>query len=124
MKSQDKQRQKKATGRGVDKSKLARYAEGKRWAHARRRALRRAKDPTITVSEKSLVQEILQEAKTLRIHAGVAELVARRVSAQVANWAKTRRRVTQAELDTRVAKELSVYDPDLAFLYQNRGKII
>ena len=80
--------------------------------------------PKVTPFHFCGLQEILQEAKILRIHTGAAELVARRVGQKVAKWAKTRKTITTTELNTRVARELSTYDPDLAFLYQNRDKII
>lgn len=111
--------------RGVDKKATARYAENKRPTHVRRPRLQAPhKQNLLHFSEKKLTEEILQEAKILRIHSGVAEIVARHVSANVAKWAKTRKQITAVELNTRVARELSVYDPDLAFLYQNRDKII
>ena len=108
----------------VDNPKSVRYAEGRRRLKAKRRFLQTYKERPIRFSEKKLVAEIMQEAKILRIHTDAAELVARRVGQKVAKWAKTRKTITTTELNTRVARELSTYDPDLAFLYQNRDKII
>lgn len=112
------------TGR-VDKKSQTRYAGAKRRITRRRaRSIQKTEPVKVQFSEEELVQDILAEAKILHLHMGAAEMVARKTSAKVTAWASKRKTLTQTELSTRIARELAVYDPNLAFLYQNRDKII
>ena len=49
---------------------------------------------------------------------------AEKVADKIAKWAERREEVTQADIDAQIAKEVSRYSKDLAFVYKNRGKII
>ena len=77
----------------------------------------------VKFSQKRLTKEIMQEAKVLQMHMGAAEIMAGRVSASLTKWADGRE-MTQHELDQQVARELKKYNPDLAYLYQHRGRMI
>ena len=55
---------------------------------------------------------------------GTAEVVAEKVAGQVVRWAGRRSAVTQADLNRQIAKEMQKYSPDLAYVFQNRDKII
>ncbi|MBO7720389.1 hypothetical protein J6S35_02000 [Candidatus Saccharibacteria bacterium] len=75
-------------------------------------------------SKKQVVKDIMLEAKVLGISAGAGEKYAEKVADKIAKWAERREEVTQADIDAQIAKEVSRYSKDLAFVYKNRGKII
>jgi len=84
----------------------------------------RRKSQPVTFSEKELKEELLRQAKALRMPAGTAEVVASKVTEQVGKWIAKRAVVTTDDVDRRVALEIEKYSADLAYVYQNRGKII
>ena len=86
--------------------------------------MRKTQPKVIKFSRKKLAKEIMQEARVLEIHSGAAEILAETVATSVEAWAKKRTMITQADLDRAVARELKKYNADLAYVYQNRGKII
>ncbi|MBR3135158.1 hypothetical protein IKG54_01150 [Candidatus Saccharibacteria bacterium] len=75
-------------------------------------------------SKNKLKEELLRESKVLGIQLGAAELLADRVVTEVEKWAKKRTMITEADLNRVVAREVKKYNVDLAYVYQNRGKII
>lgn len=86
---------------------------------------KREKQPkTIKFSKKTLREELLREAKVLGLHPGAAEVMADKVVAAAEKWAKSRTMITQTDLDKAVARIVKKYNKDLAYVYQNRGKII
>ena len=85
---------------------------------------RHNKNQPVTFSEKELREELLREAKALKIPAGAAEVVASKVTEQVSKWAVKRSVVTMDDIYRRIALEAEKYSTDLAYVYQNRGKII
>lgn len=86
---------------------------------------RKVKTPqSFTFSEEKLVADILQEAKLLHLPQSTAELIANKIVACVAKWASKRTVVTVDDINRRVALEAAKYNADLAYVYQNRGKII
>ena len=79
---------------------------------------------TFTFDEEKLKTEILAEAKKLHIAESTAEMMTDKVVANVSKWAKKRAVVTLDDINRRVATEMAKYNADLAYVYQNRGKII
>lgn len=77
-----------------------------------------------TFSEQKLRDEILLEAKALNLPVGTAEIIATKVAEKTAKWVMRRAAVTQDDINRRVAMEAKQYNADLAYVYQNRGKII
>ncbi len=75
-------------------------------------------------SVEDLRKDILREAKILNISEPVAKTVAERVAGQLEKWTEKRAAVTEEDLNRQIAKELKKYNTDLAYVYQNRGKII
>ncbi len=71
-----------------------------------------------------LKKEILQEARVLGLHRGAVELIADRVSDEVDQWVSARASITEADLDRVTAARIRKYNPDLAYWYRNRSKII
>lgn len=77
-----------------------------------------------TFSEKELKEALLRDAQALRMPAGTAEVVATKVSEQVSKWVARRPVVTTEDIRRHVVAEAEKYSTDLAYVYQNRGKII
>lgn len=77
-----------------------------------------------TFSIEDLKKDILHEAKLLKISETVAQTIAGRVAEKVEKWMEKRAAVTNDDLNRQLAKELQKYNADLAYVYQNRGKII
>ena len=73
---------------------------------------------------KELREDILREAKILKIHSGFAELIVERVVFQVNDFLSKHKIVTKEEVEKIVIKELKKYNKDLAYIYHNRDKII
>lgn len=85
---------------------------------------RHNKNQPVTFSEKELREELLREAKALRMPAGAAEVITSKVAEQVSKWVAKRPVVTVDDIYRRIAVEAEKYSADLAYVYQNRGKII
>ena len=75
-------------------------------------------------SKKKLREDILREARVLGLHSGAAEMMTDKVVEAIEKWAKKRTALTQGDLDRATAKEIKKYHADLAYVYENRGKII
>ena len=76
------------------------------------------------LSKKKIHTTIKQEAKVLGLHAGNIEIIADKVTEKIMNWSKKRSMITEEDLNMRIAKEIKPFNEDLAFLFENRGKII
>lgn len=79
---------------------------------------------TIHFSESALKEEIMREGRVLRLHPGAVEIIAGAVAKDTAKWVEKRSIITKNDLNTKVGKELEKYNRDLAYIYQNRGKIV
>lgn len=86
--------------------------------------MRKQSSAAVAFSEEKLKLEILAEAKALKIATSTAELIAEKVVKDVAKWVAKRVTVTADDINRRVALEMAKYNADLAYVYQNRGKII
>lgn len=73
---------------------------------------------------RELEKDILREAKVLHIPIGTAEAIAQKTAKQVEKWIKKRPAVTVSDINQRTAIEIAKYNTDLAYVYQNRDKII
>ena len=54
----------------------------------------------------------------------ICEMVAERVCDEVEKWVNGRPEITKADLDRVTAARIRKYDRDLAYVYENRDKII
>lgn len=75
-------------------------------------------------SADELQKELLRELQALRVPSGTARAVADQVVKQVGQWVEKKPAVTMDDIYRKVAAEAEKYNPDLAYVYQNRGKII
>ena len=78
----------------------------------------------IKLSKKRIHDDIIREAKVLGLHSGVADMMADDVADKVMTWAKRRSTITEDDLNSRIAKEVSVFNQDLAYLFESRNKIL
>ena len=86
--------------------------------------MRRKKVEQFDFNEKNLRDDILKNAVAIGIPEGTAKAIAEKVATKTADWATTRAVITADDLSRRVAQEAEKYSADLAYVYQNRGKII
>ena len=82
------------------------------------------RDVVKKINANQLKNELLREARVVKVPMGTAEVVAEKVAEQVEEWARKRSAMTRADIDRQIAKEIAKYSKDLAYVYQNRGKII
>ena len=86
--------------------------------------MKRKKVEVASFSEKALREDVLKSALAAGIPAGTVEAIADKVAVKTAAWVATRAVITADDLHRRVAQEAEKYSADLAYIYQNRGKII
>lgn len=77
-----------------------------------------------TYNPKSLHQELIHNAKVIGLEIGAAEIIADTVVKQVSKRVGLRAAITSEDLNRFVAEAAEKYNKDLAYFYQNRGKII
>lgn len=68
---------------------------------------------------------LLHDAKALQIPIGAAETITTKIVTATEKWLKKRKtKPTEREIKTFIAQEAQKYYADLAYVCQNRGKII
>lgn len=82
------------------------------------------KSRDVVFDRNELYEMLLRDAKAVGIPKGAAEVIAKSVVGKVTNWVETKPVITQDDLYRKIAKEAEKYNQDLAYVYQNRGKII
>ncbi len=83
------------------------------------------KAKTVTVSKELVVKDLMRQAKALNIPTASTEKYIDGIAEKVSKWAEARGNViTESDLNTEIAKLVKRYNSDLAFIYENRGKII
>lgn len=75
-------------------------------------------------NEKDLKKLLKTDAKALGIPSGAAEIFIERTLKSVEKSLKSKDLITESDLTRLVVRELKKYHADLAYVYQNRGKII
>jgi anaerobic ribonucleoside-triphosphate reductase len=76
------------------------------------------------ISKKKIHEDIKREAKVLGLHSGTAEIIADKVTEKVVAWGKKRSKVTEEDLNDKLAKEIKKFNEDLAYLFESKDKII
>lgn len=79
---------------------------------------------TTKFSRRALENEIIEEGRSLYISEEATAPFAKKVATEVATWVKKRGKVTESDVNIKVAKSIKKYSKDLAFIYENRDKII
>ena len=75
-------------------------------------------------NEKNLAQELKRHAKAVGIPSGAVNLFVERNMEALKKQLKGKEIITNKDLERIVTKELKKYNADLAYVYQNRDKII
>ncbi len=78
----------------------------------------------IQFDAKDFAADLLGEGESLHIPREATLIIAERTVEALERWMKGRTTITKNELDQQIAKCLDKYNSDLAYVYQNRGKII
>ena len=74
--------------------------------------------------EDEIVEELKLEAKALEIPIGAAEIFINKAMAAAKKPLKNKKSITNNDLERAIVKELKKYHPDLAYVYENRDKIV
>lgn len=77
-----------------------------------------------TFDERALKKDLLINAKALGIPSGAAKTFAEKVVKNVGKSLKNKKLITEGDLERALLKELNIYNTDLAYVYENRDKII
>lgn len=67
---------------------------------------------------------ILRDAQALGLPLETTKVMADKVTEEMQIWVKKRTAITEDDLNRHLAQELKKYNEDLAYVYQNRGKIV
>lgn len=86
--------------------------------------MRKKKKITYEYSSDGIKQSILRHARGIGLPEGWAKQIAKRVAKATDEWIADKDIVTEDDLRKKVIQELKELNPDLAFAYQNRDKII
>ena len=79
---------------------------------------------TFTFDEKLLNRDLKTEARALGIPVGAANIFVEKTVSATRNKLKKKKIITKRDLERTVVAELKKYNADLAYVYQNRDKII
>lgn len=75
-------------------------------------------------SDKNLIKNLKIDAKAVGIPAGAAEIFIEKSLQAAAKTLKNKKIITEKDLERAITKELKKYNADLAYVYENRDKII
>lgn len=76
------------------------------------------------LDEKKLKKELMIDAKAVGIPVGAAELFVEKTIKDAKKALKTKKIITESGLERTVSRELKKYNADLAYVFENRDKII
>lgn len=77
-----------------------------------------------TLDEKTLIKNLKIDAKAVGIPSGAAEIFIAKSLQAAKKSLQTRKIITDKDLERAITKELKKYSTDLAYVYENRDKII
>ncbi len=75
-------------------------------------------------NDKNLIKNLKIDAKAVGIPAGAADIFIEESLKAVSKTLKAKKIITNKDLDRAITKELKKYNTDLAYVYENRDKII
>ena len=75
-------------------------------------------------TEKSLIKTLKIDAKAVGIPTGAAEIFIDKSLKAAEKSLKSKKIITEKDLERAIAKELKKYNADFAYVYENRDKII
>ena len=71
-----------------------------------------------------IIKDLKIDARGIGIPEGAAEIFIKKTIKEATNSLKDRSIITESDLHRAILKELKKYNTDLAYVYQNRDKII
>lgn len=74
--------------------------------------------------ESEIIHDLKTDAKALGIPSGAAEVFIEKSLTAAKKSIKTKKIITMDDLERAIYKELKKYNTDLAYVFQNRDKII
>ena len=77
-----------------------------------------------TFDRATLTKELKIDAKALSIPPAAADLFIKRTLDAVEKELRPKKIITERDLYSTIARELKKFNPDFAYIYQNRDKII
>lgn len=86
--------------------------------------IKKSESQVFTFDRAQLKADLMKEAKVLGMAESTAETIVSQVVDKVSAWTEKRAAMTLDDLNRQVAKEMKKFNADLAYVYQNRGKII
>ena len=75
-------------------------------------------------NERDIISDLKINAKALGIPSGAADVFIDKVMKGAKKTLKNKKVITKQDLERAVLKELRIYNNDLAYVYENRDKII
>ena len=75
-------------------------------------------------SNKTLIKNLKIDARSVGIPAGAAEIFITKTLKAAEKSLKSRKIITEKDLDRAIIKELKKYNADFAYVYENRDKKI
>lgn len=78
----------------------------------------------IYFNEGQLLDDLLSSAKALKIPSGVAESITKKILKEVRSKITKQDMISEEKLNRCISEVAQKYNPDLAYVYQNRGRII
>lgn len=81
-------------------------------------------EKSFVFDENKLAQEIIHDAKVIGLGPDAAKVMASAIVKKVSGRISKRSAITVEDLNRFVAEAAEKYNNDLAYFYQNRGKII
>lgn len=75
-------------------------------------------------SNKTLIKNLKIDARSVGIPAGAAEIFVAKSLKATEKSLKSKKIITEKDLERAIARELKKYNADFAYVYENRDKII
>ncbi len=76
------------------------------------------------IDEKSIIKNLKIDAKAVGIPIGAAEIFIEKSLKEANKTLKSKKIITEKDLERAIAKELKKYNADFAYVYENHDKII
>lgn len=86
--------------------------------------MKRKQPKPFMFDEDDLRKELLTSAKAVGISVAVAEVISTKIASRVAERVSKRTVIAMNDLNRLITEEANKYSQDLAYVYQNRDKII
>ncbi len=90
----------------------------------RKRKMTAQIETKVEFAPEKLRKSLLKDARALGMPNGTAEVITEKVTEKAEKWLELHKNSRKGELEQQILAELQKYSADLAYVFQNRGKII